>query len=95
MGPEQIGGIALRAEACRIEVRTGCHWSEEWLTVELPLGDLLPDPWQATPRSEATPPAVPATGSAVPATTPLPDLGRCILVIRPYPPLGVSGCIYP
>jgi transposase len=38
-------------------------------TPDGPLGDLLPDHWQATPRSEATPPAA-ATGSAVPATTP-------------------------
>jgi len=35
-----------------------------------PLGDLLPDHWQATRRAEATPPAVPATDSAAPATTP-------------------------
>jgi len=34
------------------------------------LGDLLPDHWQATRRAEASPPAVPATDSAVPATTP-------------------------
>jgi hypothetical protein len=39
-------------------------------TPDGPLGDLLPDHWQATPRSEATPPAVTASGSAVPATTP-------------------------
>jgi transposase len=39
-------------------------------TPDGPLSDLLPDHWQATPRSEATPPAVTATGSAVPATTP-------------------------
>jgi transposase len=34
------------------------------------LGDLLPDHWQATRRAEASPPAVPATDSAVPAATP-------------------------
>jgi transposase len=34
------------------------------------LGDLLPDQWQAARRAEASPPAVPATESAVPATTP-------------------------
>jgi hypothetical protein len=33
------------------------------------LGDLPPDHWQATRRAEATPPAVPATDGAVPATT--------------------------
>jgi hypothetical protein len=33
------------------------------------VGDLLPDHWQATPRSEAMP-SVAATGSAVPGITP-------------------------
>jgi hypothetical protein len=35
-----------------------------------PLGDLLPDQWQVTRQAEASSPEIPATGSAVPATTP-------------------------